>query len=242
MLSGQAIANPECLKDCFAKTSGGGLDAELDESDPSCFASLIDDVTSKGTCDDGINPAAQYNATVNFWGWNDLGNNCILDASKIIQGTCSPTTERDLQNIGCMKFFMEQPNIIKNTLQLLIQHSCSDDLYNSLPFSGPRLRGQRKKNRKVHKSRLAPITQVNLASNTKTELNFENTRHRYPWICSLRRRGLNSEHLCAVNLLAVPPNPTVIVGSAHCTYMCKDQDENGVVLPPCCCVNVERGQ
>ena len=39
-----------------------------------------------------------------------------------------------------------------------------------------------------------------------------------------------------MNLLAVPPNPTVIVGSAHCTYLCKDIDKNGVTLPPCCCV------
>ena len=80
LLAGQAIVNPKCLKDCFVKkASGGGLEAELDESDPSCFASLIDDVTSKGTCDDGNNPAAQYNATVNFWGWYDLDNNCTLE-------------------------------------------------------------------------------------------------------------------------------------------------------------------
>jgi len=42
LLAGQAIVNPECLKDCFVKkVGGGGLEAELDESDPSCFASLI---------------------------------------------------------------------------------------------------------------------------------------------------------------------------------------------------------
>ena len=76
LLAGQAIVNPECLKDCFVKASDGGLEAELDESDPSCFASLIDDVTSNGTCDDGINPAPQYNATVNLDGmtWTTIAH------------------------------------------------------------------------------------------------------------------------------------------------------------------------
>ena len=81
-----------------------------------------------------------------------------------------------------------------------------------------------------------------MTPNTKTELNFENTRHRYPWICSLRGRGNNPEHFCVVNILAVPPNPTVIVGSASCTYLCKDEDTDGQVLPSCCCVLSSKGQ
>ena len=89
---------------------------------------------------------------------------------------------------------------------------------------------------------MAPVSVVDVENSTRTELNFNHTRHRYPWICSLRTRGVNPEHLCAVNLLAVPPNPTVIVGSAHCTYMCKDTDNNGVTLPSCCCVTSEKGQ
>ena len=35
----------------------------------------------------------------------------------------------------------------------------------------------------------------------KTELPFENTKHRYPWLCSLRSKGSRSKHLCGVTLL-----------------------------------------
>jgi len=67
----------------------------------------------------------------------------------------------------------------------------------------------------------------------RTVLNYENTRHRYPWVCSLRSIGPAPEHLCAVTLLAVPPGPTVVIGSAHCTYLCKN--ENEAQVPSCCC-------
>jgi len=35
-----------------------------------------------------------------------------------------------------------------------------------------------------------------------------------------------------VNLLTLPPKRTVIVGSAHCTYLCKS---NNATVPSCCC-------
>merc|ERR1719278_379565 len=112
-----------------------------------------------------------------------------------------------------------------------------------MPFSQKQYEGERRRrSHRRRQARLSPVSRVNVTANFKTELNYNNTRHRYPWICSLRTRGVNSEHLCAVNLLAVPPNPTVIVGSAHCTYMCKDTDNNGVTLPACCCVTNDKGQ
>ena len=49
---------------------------------------------------------------------------------------------------------------------------------------------------------------------------------------------MNPEHLCAVTLLSVPPQPTVVVGAAHCTYLCKDTDSSGRKLPTCCCVSI----
>ena len=50
----------------------------------------------------------------------------------------------------------------------------------------------------------------------------ENTRNRYPWLCSLRlTTGNVPEHQCAVTLLARPPGPAVLVGAAHCTYLCR---------------------
>merc|ERR1712223_1138561 len=161
----------------------------------------------------------------------------------ITEGTCSADTEEALQTDECMALLAKQPNIIKNTLELLIQYSCKADVYNKLPISQGLRKGETKRrNRNKPNKRLAPISKVNLTAGIQTELNFNNTRHRYPWICSLRTRGMNPEHLCAVNLLAVPPNPTVIVGSAHCTYLCKDTDANGRRLDPCCCVTAEEGQ
>ena len=61
---------------------------------------------------------------------------------------------------------------------------------------------------------------------------LENTRNRYPWICSLRSRKKSKKHQCALTLLSRPPSPLVLVGPAHCTYLCKSslgEVEN------CCC-------
>ena len=44
-------------------------------SNSSCWASLIKDVSTKGTCDDGNNPAAE----LDIWGWSELENNCVLE-------------------------------------------------------------------------------------------------------------------------------------------------------------------
>ena len=63
-------------------------------------------------------------------------------------------------------------------------------------------------------------------------MNLENTRHRYPWICSVRSKGVSPKHFCAVTLLSRPPAPTVLVGPAHCTDLCKSS--RGVV-DNCCC-------
>ena len=89
--------------DCFTRKVPGSR----------CFASLIADVTRRGTCDSGDNPASAFNETVNFWGWYDLGNACELaeieddynygdDSSydygdystpkTIVKGTCSAHT------------------------------------------------------------------------------------------------------------------------------------------------------
>ena len=64
---------------------------------------------------------------------------------------------------------------------------------------------------------------------------YEETRHRYPWICSLRGRGPDKQHHCAVTLLRRPPGPTVLVTAAHCTFLCKSDN---IVVPNCCCDNV----
>ena len=68
---------------------------------------------------------------------------------------------------------------------------------------------------------------------------LENTKHRYPWICSLRSVGQQNSHICGVTLLSRPPGPTVLVTSAHCVNICKS--EEGRQVPNCCCPNVGPG-
>ena len=68
---------------------------------------------------------------------------------------------------------------------------------------------------------------------------LEDTRHRYPWLCSLRSVGEAPFHYCGVTLLSRPPGPTVLVSSAHCTYLCKSLEGN--IVPNCCCPNVGTG-
>ena len=60
---------------------------------------------------------------------------------------------------------------------------------------------------------------------------IDNTKNRYPWICSVRSKSITPRHYCAVTLLSRPPAPTVIVGPAHCTFLCKSSK----VVDNCCC-------
>ena len=64
---------------------------------------------------------------------------------------------------------------------------------------------------------------------------FENTRGRYPWICSLRGRQ-DKKHYCGATVLSRPPGPLVIVTAAHCVQVCRTDDERTV--NNCCCENV----
>ena len=100
--------------------------------------------------------------------------------------------------------------------------------------------GRRKLTKKDTK--LTPITNVDIIlfngfNTTYTSVPpLENTKHRYPWLCSLRSIGQKSSHFCAVTLLSRPPGPTVLVTTAHCTYICKSAEGN--IVPNCCCPNV----
>ena len=63
-------------------------------------------------------------------------------------------------------------------------------------------------------------------------LSAENSRNRYPWICSLRSKEASPRHYCALTLLSRPPGPAVLVGPAHCTYLCKSSSGE---VDNCCC-------
>ena len=61
----------------------------------------------------------------------------------------------------------------------------------------------------------------------------------HPWLCSLRTRGFRGRHRCGVTLLSgptveSPSDPLVLVGTAHCNYICKDR-VTGDPLETCCC-------
>ena len=86
---------------------------------------------------------------------------------------------------------------------------------------------------------IGSISQWNYGVTIATVPTLENTKHRYPWICSLRSVGQQSSHICAVTLLSRPPGPTVLVTSAHCVYICKNLE--GRQVPNCCCPNVGPG-
>ena len=157
-----------------------------------------------------------------------------IDLSKITKGTCSESTEKLLlEDPKCKKAIDEQPSTIRDTLHNLIAASCkyeaaaAVDAGNTFNFLDQYLNTQNRQD--------VAIDAGDIKAGTKTQINFNNTKHRYPWICSLRRTGISAEHLCAVTVLSVPPQPTIIVGAAHCTYLCKNGGPAGRMLDSCCC-------
>ena len=203
-----------CLVDCFPA-----------ESDPGyCITSLLQDVIARGTC-------KEYTSEI----WKLPTGNCTIgpqtcvnpwtpgciSSDYISSGTCSEETEMLLKTGRCIRTFKQLPPLLHQTVTTLRRASCRQDP-NIVGRKKGRTQGKEPdpRTRSQFLSRLAPVAAV--TPDVKTELGYTHTRHRYPWICSLRTRGVNSEHLCAVSLLSVPPQPTVVVGAAHCTYLCKD--------------------
>jgi hypothetical protein len=219
---GVTVVSPNltCLRDCFSTNKS---------SSDYCITSLLEDVIARGVCDLGLPEE------LTFWGLNQTCNIASnpTAAQTINSGTCSEETESLLKTIRCQKAILEQDELIRVTLAMMILFSCT-----KYPFDNDGI--LRDTTRPTsNSSRLAPVNLVfdDPGQSYATELDYTHTRHRYPWICSLRTRGANPEHLCAVTLLSVPPGPTAIVGPAHCTYLCRNRDANGVRLPTCCCVD-----
>jgi hypothetical protein len=217
-----------CLSDCFLTKPG------------KCVTSLLNDIASKGVCN--ITRPDGYDAGPGVYQEN---NECKMNFTFqfgefpiITHGTCSNETEALLLTEECLGVIFEQPEFIANTIQSIIGLSCRYTLnYFYLDFvvtnnlvAGRRARKSRRQ-RKT-KSRIAPVQWYLEEPDIKVELQYNNTRHRYPWVCSLRSKGPSAAHRCAVNLVSIPPNPTVIVGAAHCTYICKDGARE---IPVCCC-------
>ena len=212
---GLVITNPLCLLDCFPTGH--------------CVWGLLRDLWSAGgICKDS------YSERIHPGLFKTSSSvTCQFDSQKkIVRGVCSRNTEKKLKKRrSCLYHVYSKINIIYNSIRRLVRSSCSDSVF------------KRWKNfetgtvNPITRQRLNPETNVITVKNVtiQTELEYRHTRHRYPWLCSLRSRGLSSSHLCAVTLLSLPPSPTVIVTAAHCTLLCKS---DGRTVPNCCCPNV----
>ena len=185
---------------------------------------------------------------------------------EIKKGFCSERTKALLSDQeNCVRPIWSLKQSIFVSVDLLIESLCDYDysrLFAPLPFSHSRSYSNSfehlKEIRRLNfndtlqqtqqdswtrdDSRLTPIGYPEEFSGVtifRDSIQPENTKHRYPWICSLRSVGQQSSHICGVTLLSRPPGPTVLVTSAHCVYICKS--EEGRLVPNCCCPNVGPG-
>ena len=211
---------PTCLADCFPADH--------------CLSSLIADYQAAGGVCRGSYMANNFPEVVQV-----SDQDCEIDGQDI--GLCSERTKellRDQEN--CVIPIWSQKRSITLTTVNLIGSMCDYQTY--WDFNPEYISDEN--------DRLIPIEEVydyyhydygdgydyeNPVTIARVPP-LENTKHRYPWLCSLRIAGQQSSHLCGVTLLSRPPGPTVLVTSAHCAYICKS--EEGTVVPNCCCPNV----
>ena len=149
--------------------------------------------------------------------------NAKFKVPSILNGLCSEKTEELLRNgdvCNAYSFYKEKEDVYE-TVKRLVVSMCTTETFEV--WDGLQ-----------QNARLLPIDEI--GGDVPHLPPFHNTRHRYPWICSLRSKT-DSSHLCGTTLLARPPKPTVIVGVAHCTFVCKGK-ASGNIQPNCCCENV----
>ena len=147
----------------------------------------------------------------------------VLNVARITRGLCSAKTEELLRNgevCNAYSLYKEKEDVYE-TVRRLVLSMCTTATFEA--WAGLQ-----------QDARLLPIDEI--GNDVPHIPPFEHTRNRYPWICSLRSKEDNS-HQCGVTLLSRPPKPTVIVGVAHCTFVCKGTS-SGNILPNCCCENV----
>ena len=232
--SGQLVSNLACLSDCFPSGS--------------CLAALVRDTVGSGVCDLtdqwGYNPAPAIYPMAECelgpaTGQEEEGSS-YGGSDVILRGTCSSETERLLDTAECEAEMYSQPAFITNTLTQLVLYSCNHQVAQRYVVFQQAALARRRRSADsqdaaaalvVRRKRLAPLHAVYGERNISTRLEFSHTRGRYPWLCSLQTRG---EHFCSATLLSVPPGPTVLVGAAHCTLLCWDE-EGGRPVPACCC-------
>ena len=235
------VFNLDCLDDCYPPDH--------------CLSSLLRDYnTAGGICRGGffdVRYPGLYRVSNQPCEFFQDESNKVWD---IKTGLCSSETEELLRDQKkCIRPLYTGEDSILDTVYRLILSMCRLDVWENFRPSNTRKyrkfinrnrknRRKKKPNRRKLIDKVVPIEEVNdygdgliLAQIPQ----FENTKHRYPWLCSLKSIGQQSSHFCAVTLLSRPPGPTVLVTSAHCTYICKSEEGN--IVPNCCCPNVGPG-
>ena len=200
-----------------------------------CIQSLIEDYKKAG----GVCPGSSY------YEYPDSDTQtCVFDGvdavSTIIQqGLCSEATESLLREEECITYVFNNKLEVWRTIDNLVLSMCSRDTWDAFAPSSINKRRILGPLRQRDNDRLTPIHSVvnnsfgEYASGTS---DLKNTRNRYSWICSLRRRQDN-QHLCGVTLLSMPPSKTIMISSAHCVTVCRNEAQNRIV-PNCCCKNI----
>ena len=212
----------ECTSDCVNTLVAGG---QVLYEDPmcladcgdllgeSCLTSLLTDYSEAG----GVCAGSLGDVLIN---WPTSSQPCQMEGTTVLTGLCSPNT---LQQPGCLQQ-------VPSTAVELLQHIYL--IFISL--CGPSAPAPVKN---LLPARLNPVEQQTewfTGITLNSQPRFENTRGRYPWLCSLRGRQ-DRKHYCGATILSRPPGPLVILTAAHCVFLCKSGEST---LPNCCCENV----
>ena len=225
------MKDPFCLNDCYP-----------DAADDHCLNALLDDFRQAGgICQDSW---MDYKYPGE---WPVSSRQCTLDErGGVLEGLCSAKTEALLlDQENCVLPLFSQKLDVWVTIDNLILSMCKNETWVAFWPKNNKKRSSEDfetiPNLKISEEnqKLTPVEEVyeyqtDLALSIIPPL--ENTKHRYPWICSLRSKDVKKTHYCGVTLLSRPPAPTVIVGAAHCILICKSP--GGRILPNCCCDNI----
>ena len=162
----QVVNNPECLRDCFPAAH--------------CVQQLLDDYEAAGGICQGSLGDNIFNTGGNVFNTVPCTVNVFLGLPTILSGVCSVQTEADLvEQESCIYDVYKRPSMLSWIVYRLVRDMCRDSVFrpawnNAETDLGRQLPAQ---------GRYVPLETVNIlddGSPLRTELQFENTRNRYP--------------------------------------------------------------
>lgn len=243
------ITDLECILGCLIEEFG----------EENCVTKLVDNINNDGTCQLQTPSGVDIISSETIGTKCDSGGN--PNSPTISKGTCKPDVEEALKTEECKAQIFNLRPELQGTITTLIESSCSEEVSGEFrekiilyegnlgheltnktsigytlsigdyPYNGTITRTN---NVALNGQSNVDIRYKNQKITLNVDYTYRNTKLRYPWVCSLKTKGFNPEHLCAVVLLSIPPNPTVLVGAAHCTYICKNGENR---VDSCCCQN-----